>query len=354
MAEEKRISETKLLYDPLFDKKPDIEMSGKKNLKFKIVFVIVITVCVGFSLYFSFNSISKAKYIYKPNETGFTLSQFNGQEKDICLFIDHVRDGKDTSANGQKVTEVREFCMSCNEYVQFIFIGKDVEKLEPHCFYHTKNLLAVIVDPENRFYRSEDGVLYSRDMTEIILHPMRNHEYRAGIAAGIAAPSDEDSSFAFIDALARKFGKTDKEDYEKQFAKFTEYEIPDSVVSVADACFSDCAELRYVKIPSAVRRIGSLAFFKCSGLETVFIPDGVESIGSDGFSYCGKVSYIFVPASVKEIGHHAFWDCMGIDAVYMGAADDSGISFGEKWIPKQNTKTLKTVDVVYGAERRAG
>ena len=34
MADNVTISKTELLYDPLFDKKPDVEMKGKKEYKF--------------------------------------------------------------------------------------------------------------------------------------------------------------------------------------------------------------------------------------------------------------------------------------------------------------------------------
>ena len=54
MADNVKISKTELLYDPLFDKKPDLKMKGKKNTVFKILFIIIITIFVGISLYFSF------------------------------------------------------------------------------------------------------------------------------------------------------------------------------------------------------------------------------------------------------------------------------------------------------------
>ncbi|MBR5112416.1 MAG: leucine-rich repeat domain-containing protein [Clostridia bacterium] len=357
MAENGAISNTELLYDPLFDKKPDIKMKGKKNTIFKIIFIAVITVFVGLSLYFSFSSISSDEYTYKENDTGYTLYQFVGKEEDIALHVDYVRDEAGTADMTKPVTAVREFSMSCNEYVRFIFIGKDVSELQPHCFYYTKNLMAVIVDPENSHFTSVDGVLYSKDMKEIILHPMRNHQYRAALAAGIAAPSDNDTFDTFLHKFSKKYGdeaKADAEEYEKQFSDYSFYKIPGSVTRIEDSCFSDCEALTYVKIPSSVKEIGNLAFFKCKGFETISIPDGVETIGSDGFSYCEKVTYIFVPESVKFIGHHAFYGDLGCEKIYLGAENEDAIETGERWLPKQNPRSLKDVEAVYGQERREG
>lgn len=356
MADNITISKTELLYDPLFDKKPDLKMKDKKSKIFKSLFVIIIAVFVGVSLYFSFNSISSDKYTYRENESGYTLYQFVGKEDDITLHVDCVRDESGAVDPAKPVTEVREFSMSCNEYVRFIFIGKDVSEIEPHSFYYTKNLMAIIVDPENQNYTSVDGVLYSKDMTEIVLHPVRNHQYRVALQDGITAPADEATAKAFLDEFTEKYGNettADTEEYEKQFMKAAFYVIPESVAKIEASCFSDCEALTYVEIPSSVKEIGSLAFFKCKNFETITIPDGVESIGSDGFSYCEKVTYIYVPESVKFIGHHAFFGNLGCDRIYLGAENEDSIETGENWLPKKSTTSLKNVEAVYGQERRA-
>ena len=356
MANNVEISKTELLYDPLFDKKPDLKMKGKKNTIFKTLFIIIITIFVGLSLYFSFNSISSDEYTYKENDTGYTLDQFVGKEDDIILHVDYVRDEAGTADHAKPVTEVREFSMSCNEYVRFIFIGKDVSELQPHCFYYTKNLLAVIVDPENQNYVSVDGVLYTKDMKEIVLHPMRNHQYRTALGAGFAAPVDDSTAEAFLNEFTKKYGDettSDAVEYEKQFSEHAFYVIPDSVTRIEDSCFSDCEKLTYVTIPSSVKEIGSLAFFKCKSFETITIPDGVKSIGSDGFSYCEKVTYIYVPESVEFIGHHAFYGDLGCEKIYLGAENEDAIETGENWLPKKNPRSLKDVDAVYGQKRRA-
>ena len=355
MADNVKISKTELLYDPLFDKKPDIEMKGKKNTVFKTLFIVVITFFVGISLYFSFTSISSDEYTYKENDTGYTLYQFVGKENDVTLHVDYVRNEAGTADTAKPVTEVREFSMSCNEYVRFIFIGKDVSKLQPHCFYYTKNLMAIIVDPENPNYISVDGVLYSKDMNKIILHPMRNHQYRAALENGIVAPVDDETAKVFLNEFSKKYGDettVDAEKYEKQFSEQAFYKIPDSVTEIEDSCFSDCESLTYVEIPSSVRKIGNLAFFKCKGFETITIPDGVESIGSDGFSYCERVTYIYVPESVKFIGHHAFFGNLGCEKIYLGAENEDIIEFGENWLPKRSPTSLKDIEAVYGQERR--
>ncbi|MBQ2759015.1 MAG: leucine-rich repeat domain-containing protein [Clostridia bacterium] len=357
MADNVKISKTELLYDPLFDQKPDVEMKDKKYTPFKLLFIIIITIFVGLSLYFSFTSISSDKYTYKENDTGHTLYQFVGKEDDIALFVDFVRDETGTADTTKPVTQVRQFSMSCNEYVRFIFIGKDVSDIQLHSFYYTKNLMAVIVDTENQNYVSVDGVLFTKDMKEIILHPMRNHQYRTALEDGIAAPEKGSDVEAFLNAFNEKYGDevtADSEEYENQFSKQAFYIMPDSVTVIADSCFSDCEELTYVEISSSVTEIGNLAFFKCKGFETITIPDGVKSIGSDGFSYCEKVTYIYVPESVEFIGHHAFYGNLGCEKIYLGAENEDAVVTDEHWLPKQSPISLKDIEAVYGQKRRNG
>ena len=75
--------------------------------------------------------------------------------------------------------------------------------------------------------------------------------------------------------------------------------MPESVASIVDETFWDCAELEIVVIGGKVEEIGSVAFANCTSLETVVIPDSVTSISEDAFMdsnedmviYCNEGSY---------------------------------------------------------------
>ncbi|MBR2732216.1 MAG: leucine-rich repeat domain-containing protein, partial [Clostridia bacterium] len=302
-------------------------------------------------------SLSKKKYTYDAVENGYRLSEFNGTENDNILVISRVIN-EDGSVDSEKpVTAVRNYALTCNETVDFIFIGKEVTDLEYNCFYYCTHLKAVFVDEENPVYTSVDGVLYSKDRTEIILHPIKNSEYRTALKMGVPAPADMDSCKAFLEKTS-DFFPADEEKMTGEVktalaASGAVFTIPETVTEIAPFCFSYCSRLVQVDIPDGVRSIGQMAFFKCTSLESIRLPDGLESIGADGFSYCEKLDYIYVPASVKTIGHHAFFGCLGVDAIYLGAPDKDAVETGEQWLPKRGARSLKTVDAVYAAERRA-
>lgn len=350
-----------LLYDPMFEHKPDVRLENVPHAKQKkLIFIILIVFFVGLSLFLSFSSLGNDKYEYEETDSGMMFYSFSGQKDDTVLTIDYVTDENGVTDETKPVTSVRKFCLCCNEYVEYIFIGKDVEELENHCFYYCKNLKAVFVDPENENYVSVDGVLYSKDMTQIILCPMEHTEYLANIALGAKAPESQADIEAFSAALLENLGTDENLSDDETEARNKlvqenggDFVIPDTVTEICDSAFSDCANLVTVAIPEGVKTIGQLAFFKCKSMSKCAIPDGVETLKSDAFSYCESLTYIFVPESVKTIGHHAFYGCMGVENIAMEADSLDGIETGESWLPKRDNRTLKTKDVVFSQERRA-
>ena len=359
------IEKEQLLYDPIFAKKPpegweDSEKGGffGKAVTKKAIFIIFLVLAISLSLFLSFRSLSKKTYSYDSVESGYRLSEFNGTDRDTILRIDFVIGEDGAAAPDQPVTAVRNYAVCCNETLDFIFIGKNVTDLEYNCFYYCTNLKAVFVDAENPVYTSVDGVLYRRDMTQIILHPIKNCEYRAALALGLTAPADEAACAAFLQQMQKLF-PADEEQLSEEAKKAMAdtgavYSVPDTVTDIAPFCFNYCDKLTEIDLPAGLKTVGQMSFFKCKSLVSIDLPDGLESIGPDGFSYCETLDYIFVPASVKTIGHHAFFGCLGVDAVYRGAADKNVVETGESWLPKQSTRSLKNVEAVYGAERRDG
>ncbi len=354
-----------LLYDPVFAKKPpegweDSEKGGffGKAATKKAIFIIFLVLAISLSLLLSFKSLSKKKYSYDSVESGYMLSEFNGTDRDNILRIDAVVNEDGTADPDKPVTAVRNYAVCCNETLDFIFIGKDVAELEYNCFYYCTKLKAVFVDADNPAYTSVDGVLYKKDMSEIILHPIKNSEYRAALSLGLTAPADEADCGPFLEEMRRMF-PVDEETLSERVSKAMAdtgavYTVPDTVTDIAPFCFNYCDKLTRIDLPEGLKTVGQMSFFKCKSLESICLPDGLESIGPDGLSYCETLDYIFVPASVKTIGHHAFYGCLGVDAVYLGASDKNDVETGESWLPKQSVRSLKNVDAVFGAERRDG
>jgi len=120
------------------------------------------------------------------------------------------------------------------------------------------------VSENNPAYSSVEGVLFSKDCTELIAYPN---------------------------------------------AKSNICILPISVTSIGDYAFEDCTGLTSVTIGNGVKSIGNYAFYGCTGLASITIPNSVTSIGFNAFDHCTGLVSITIPYSVTSIEGSAFAFC---------------------------------------------
>ncbi|MGN0470903.1 MAG: leucine-rich repeat protein, partial [Acutalibacteraceae bacterium] len=149
--------------------------------------------------------------------------------------------------------------------ISVLNIPASVEKIEYGAFANS-NISAINIDENNKNYTSRDGIVFNKDMTEIIVYPSL------------------------------------KEDT-------TSYSIPDSVKTVAHYAFKNCWTLSEIKIPDSVVELGDYAFESTSNMTDIVIPDSVTEIGKYAFSECSSLKSIVIPSSVSEIRDNTFYDC---------------------------------------------
>ena len=286
----------------------------------KVLFALLLFVCIGIALYFSFNALSLDSYEYEEKDGGWQLSGFHNDGSVTELKIEYamVKKGVDwTEDTSRSITSIRQYAVCCDEYIETIFIGKDVVSIEDHAFYSCKNLQAIYVDPENPAFCSENGILFSKDKTKIIQFPISYVEYKDN-------------------ALVETTGDQ----------KTMRYVLPDTVTEIGPLCFAYAKNLVSVTLPGGVVSVGNLAFFKCESLESVNLPDGLSSIGTDCFSYCKKLTYLYLPASIRSIGHHAFYECSGLETIdtALSQSDFERLELGDYW---KNVTLLQTITIQY-------
>jgi len=146
-----------------------------------------------------------------------------------------------------------------------VFIPDSLSLIENGAFKGCKNLEKIDVDPKNKYYRSYENVLFTKNKSELLVY----------------APSRPDDT----------------------------YEIPDSVVKICSNAFYGCKNLKEIKIPDSVQILDEGAFFACSNIESIIIPDSVTTIEDFCFRNCTNLRYIEIPDSVRHIGWGIFRGC---------------------------------------------
>ncbi len=369
----------------------------------KFVFAIVIIIAVSLSMYFSIRTVQSDTFNYVQLENGYQFEKFSNTgyitelDIDYCseVVIDKNNDDPKTNFTIVKdetkpITEIREFALNCDEKITVINIGKDVLEIDGKSFYSCWALQRIEVDENNPNYCDIDGVLYSKDMTEVICRPTDHDRYLAtkhgydkyDVNGYLVEPTVDG-----YDIDGAKVPFDDGKSFEDYEAKVLTYVIPSTVTTVGELCFN-YSNMTTVYMPEGITFIGDLGFYEIPRLANIYtyvpsapvtdsnfvgiealgkvyysLPEGLEHIGSDAFTQCQALTYMYVPASVKEIEHHAFWDTcykqdgnvVGVNVMNVGhsEADFEKVATGDNWRPQYDYLLFKkSIDINYSAERQ--
>ena len=95
--------------------------------------------------------------------------------------------------------------------------------------------------------------------------------------------------------------------------------LPETLKTLGDQSFANCAALASIRIPGSVESIGS-AFWSCTGLENVTLCEGIKTIGASTFYGCKKLAEITLPASLEQFtGYMTFSGCNALTTITSNA-----------------------------------
>lgn len=334
----------------------------------KAVTVIVLIIAIALAIYMSVRAVHNEHWEYKELDVAgtFELDKYNNPGTETEVTIDYV--GGDTS---KPIVSLREYAFNCDEKLTKITIGKDVKKIDGKSFYSCYGLQQIIVDDENEYFCDVDGVLYNKDMTELICFPINYDEYlrtKNGYTL-------EDNILTNSDGKTLDLNSEGIEEdmfYKKYVEDVFTYTVPETVTKICKLSLN-YSEMHNIYLPEGLKTIETMAFFRNTSLRCVFsykggevynsLPEGLEYIGSDAFSYDQAMSYMYIPASVTYIGHHAFWETcykndnevVGVNAINVALNEDEfkdKCNTRDQWRPEYDFMLFrKKVDVNYSAER---
>ncbi len=195
-------------------------------------------------------------------------------------------------------------------------------------FFGCTGIESYTVDDNNPAYTSLDGVLFSKDMTEILMYPPAHDSTSYTIPDGITSISnDAFSSCTYLLQVTIPDSVTDIGDWAfYDCENIALISLPDSITSIGDSAFQGCSDLFLISLPQALTSIPKQCFAGCSNLQEVVIPNGVTEIGDKAFYECRALQWVFIPSSVEVIGNSVFVASHILNGIYCGAAEKP-----EKW-----------------------
>ena len=144
---------------------------------------------------------------------------------------------------------------ACTHLKGFAIPGT-VESIGDYAFLNCTSLTSFNVASSNRFFSSENGVLFNKEKSELI------------VCGG---------------------GKTGN------------YVLPESVKIIGNAGFGFCVSLTGIMLHDKLNTIGEYAILNCVELKDIIIPSSVKSIGDYAFRDCKNLNSILLPVSYTHL-----------------------------------------------------
>lgn len=253
------------------------------------------------------------------------------------------------------ITNIHEDTFPICTKLETVELPSTVVSIDTLAFFVSVSLSEIDVSPENSYFTSCDGVLFSKDMTELIKYPINKADEEYAVPDGvnklgllafamcrnlravvipdsvvyidenftdcklledvtmsggleyisgrslqntpwIAAQREKDPIITFNDILFD--GK----------AYSGEYTADDGIAGFSPFAFAHNSELTAVTLPRNMEELSACAFYSCASLENVTFSDNLRSIGVYAFEDTALTSVV-IPGTVENIGQGAFDNC---------------------------------------------
>ncbi len=200
---------------------------------------------------------------------------------------------------------------SCNSLLGLEIASSAVTTIGTNVFEGTTAMTSITVNPDNPSYSSEDGVLFNKSKTRILVYPR-----------GRIGPYEIPSSVTSIRAEAFRFA-----------VGLTTVRIPSSVNEYFQDAFLGCSSLTSFTVDAGCPRFlsGTGSLYSPSGASLVVYPGGlggdvvipstVTTISVSAFRNNGLLTSVTFPSTIITVNNTAFADCGQLtSATFLGNA----------------------------------
>ena len=235
----------------------------------------------------------------------------------------------------ESVTSIGDYAFSYSDGLDSVNIPASVEYVDSCAFNGCENLTAINVAQGNKYYSSDNGVLFDKGKTVLMLYPM-NKQGTSYTIPGTVKTIDYNAFYSAV--------------------KLTSVTIPNGVQNINWGAFLNCKGLTSVTIPASVTTIEPEPFGACENLTAInvaqgnknycsvdgvlfnkdktvlhsypmakagdsyTVPAGVKEIENSAFEY-SSIKNISLPASLQTIYEYAFWCCEKLAEVHYAGTE---------------------------------
>ena len=276
---------------------------------------------------------------YFIEKNGLVFNTVNGELAVVGYYGTSSELTIPAEVNGLKVKVIALSAFYNNKTVKRLIIENGVEEIWISAFYNCANLEYIYipasvkyntdseqnigtssiafdrcmklswiqVSPDNPYFASLDGNLYSKDMKELIVFTP-NSEIKDFVLP-LSVEKIASNAFRYTKLRSVEFSSSLKSIGYSAFwySAIESVRIPGGV-SLGEWAFAYCYNLQQVVIEDGIKEIPTAAFMNCNTLISISIPSSVEVIGENAFAVCTRLYKIKLPEGVKTIKKGAFVD----------------------------------------------
>lgn len=259
---------------------------------------------------------SDGRFVYTKDKSKITHVIDNYKNKYITIPNGVVEIAESAFANtirvikvqfGNDVIKIGDFAFCGSSSLKEIVLSKSLEIIGENCFkyvpikqltipekVHTvgksaftkcESLISIEVHPENKYFKSVNGILYTKKLNNLILYPCNISLKSFKIPSTVT----KISAGAFYGAY-----------------NLNEVKLSKNLEVIEEEAFYCCLYLSKISWTSKLKRIKKKAFVNCSTLTKLILPESLKYIDEGAFSFCKSLEYVYIPKSILEIKKEAF------------------------------------------------
>lgn len=217
---------------------------------------------------------------------------------------------------------IGEQAFAYNKKLEYTYIGANVDNLPNSAFYACDSLCSFTVSQNNKSYSSVDGVLYDKEKSVLYIVPnsinvditipetVSSFSYTAvsGCKKLSAINIDENNKYyKSVDGLV--YSKDGKRLIVCPRGKKGSVYVAGGTEIIGRNAFYNCISITNVILPYELKIIEDSAFKSCSKLEKINLPEGLLRIEIYAFDQCVELSEIIIPKNIAKISNYMLRNC---------------------------------------------
>lgn len=221
-----------------------------------------------------------------------------------------------------------EVCAFYDCNISRIYIPKNVSYIASDAFSMCP-IEGFDVSEDNANFKEIDGVLYNKDVTQIVYVPN-------GVKNVVIPKTVTDLQSAFRGHAT---------------IETVQFEEGSAATEIPYFAFGETPNLKSVTLPTGIKTIGYGAFYDCISLEKVNIPTSVTELSESAFAHCESLKELHIPASVTDIGNFCFEECVGLKSFTVDKNNPNFVFENGVLYNKEKTKLvfvsyIEAIDIV--------